>query len=187
MSKGKQISKRSVTLILIGVALVVIDQVSKYLVKSNMSLGECIPVLGNWFKLCFVENEGMAFGMAFGGKVGKFLLSFFRILLFAALVWWTSRLSKKDETPTGVLVGLTMIAAGAFGNLIDGLFYGIIWDYAPLMFGKVVDMLYFPLIDTYIGSWHFTFFDPVFNFADSCVCVGAFYLAIFQYKFFKNV
>lgn len=174
-------------LICLGVALVVIDQVVKVLIKTNMSLGESFPVLGDWFRICFVENEGMAFGMAFGGKVGKFILSFARIILFGAIVWWIASLLKKEETPKGVLVGLTLIAAGAFGNLIDGMFYGVIWDYAPLMFGKVVDMLYFPLIDTYIGSYHFTFFDPVFNIADSCVCVGAFYLVIFHYKYFKSL
>ena len=98
-----------------------------------------------------------------------------------------NKLVKKGDVPTGVLVGLTLITAGALGNIIDCLFYGLIWDYAPFMQGKVVDMLYFPLIDTYIGGRHITFFDPVFNVADSCVTVGAFYLILFKWKYFKNL
>lgn len=173
---------RGTRLIILGLILVVIDQVSKYLVKTNMSLGEQIPVIGQWFRLCFVENEGMAFGMKFGGAVGKFCLSLLRICLCAFLVWWIHRLTDDGKTPTGVLVGLTMITAGAFGNIVDCLFYGIIWDYAPFMFGKVVDMLYFPIIR---NGAKVIFFSPVFNFADSCVTCGAFYLAIFHWKYFS--
>ncbi len=175
LSRGK-------SLLLLGVILVVIDQVIKVLVKTNMSLGEQIFVIGEWFRLCFVENEGMAFGMSFGGKVGKFLLSLFRIILSGALIWWISSLIKKGA-PKGALVGLTMITAGAIGNIIDCLFYGIIWDYAPFMFGHVVDMFYFPIIRT---AEKVIFFSPVFNFADSCVTCGAFYLILFQWKFFMN-
>lgn len=165
----------------LGILLVVIDQIIKVLVKTNMGLGEVIPVFGNWFRLCYVENEGMAFGMAFGGIVGKAFLSIFRIALTAVLIVWISRLVKRDEVPAGVLVGLTLITAGAFGNIIDCLFYGMVWpdlviDGAPFpfMFGKVVDM------------FSATFFPPVFNFADSCVTVGAFYLIIFQWKYFSG-
>lgn len=181
-------------LIALGILLIVIDQVIKYLVKTNMQLGEQIYVIGQWFRLCFVENEGMAFGMKFGGQVGKFLLSLFRIVLCGVLVWWIRGLIRKNDaalasglekpTPTGVLVGLTLITAGAFGNIIDCLFYGIIWDYAPLMFGKVVDMFYFPIIRS---GERVIFFSPVFNFADSCVTVGAFYLILFQWKFFSSI
>jgi len=186
-------------LLILGVILVVIDQVIKVLVKTNMGLGEHFDVIGNWFKILFVENEGMAFGWAFGGKVGKLLLSIFRICLCGALVWWISSLCRKNGAaraegkaapiPTGVLVGLTLITAGAFGNIIDSLFYGVIWGYAPFLFGKVVDMFYFPL-----WTWPdwlpllggHLFFEPVFNFADSCVTVGAFYLILFQWKFFAK-
>ena len=186
--------KLALSLVIMGVILVIIDQVIKILVKTNMDLGESIRVIGNWFQLLYIENEGMAFGMAFGGKVGKFLLSFFRIILVGALIWWMRNLMRRDtKVPTGVFVGLTLITAGAIGNIVDCLFYGIIWDYAPLMFGRVVDMFYFPLIDTVLPSWlpiwggeRFTFFDPVFNFADSCVCVGAFYLILFQFRFFSK-
>ena len=183
-------------LVILGVILVVIDQVIKVLVKTNMGLGEHFDVIGNWFKILFVENEGMAFGWAFGGKVGKLLLSVFRICLFTALVLWIRSMCRKNASaraageaapiPAGVLVGLTLITAGAFGNIIDCLFYGIIWDYAPFLFGKVVDMFYFPLWTwpewmPLVGGN--IFFEPVFNFADSCVTVGAFYLILFQWKF----
>ena len=171
----------------------VIDQIIKIVVKTNMEIGQHIHVIGNWFQILFIENEGMAFGMKFGGSVGKFLLSFFRIGLFAALCWWISSLVRKGKAPTGVLVGLTLICAGAFGNIIDSLFYGMIFNYAPFMFGRVVDMLYFPLIDTvwpqwvpFVGGDRLLFFAPVFNIADSCVTVGAIYLIFFQYKFFTR-
>lgn len=180
-------------LIIIGVLLVAIDQIIKVLVKTNMSLGEQIPVIGQWFRLCFVENEGMAFGMAFGGKVGKFVLSLFRICLSGLLIWWISSMCRKNKQalsngnaapiPSGVLVGLTLITAGAIGNIVDCLFYGIVWDYAPMMFGKVVDMFYFPIIRS--GD-RVLFFNPVFNFADSCVTVGAFYLILFHWRFFAK-
>ena len=169
-------------LIALGILLVVIDQIIKYLVKTNMFLGEQIPVIGEWFRLCFIENEGMAFGMSFGGAVGKFLLSLFRIFLSVFLIWYIARLCRNPEVPNGVLVGLTLITAGAVGNIIDCLFYGIIWDYAPFMFGKVVDMFYFPIIR---DGERVIFFSPVFNFADSCVTCGAFYLVLFQWKFFS--
>ena len=182
-------------LFILGALLVVIDQVIKVLVKKNMSLGETIDVLGDWFKLHFVLNKGMAFGMAFGGVWGKVLLSVFRIVLFGGLFWWISKLAGRDDVPTGVLVGLTMITAGAMGNIIDCFFYGLIWPEtvmpgAPFafMFGQVVDMFYFPLFD-YKLPWMDhpqTFFGAVFNFADSCVTCGALYLLFFQYKFFSK-
>lgn len=170
-------------LLILGTLLVVIDQIIKVLVKTNMELGEQIPLIGEWCRLCFIENEGMAFGMAFGGDVGKLLLTIFRICLSGLLIWWISRLLKKPDTPTGAVVGLSVITAGAIGNVIDCMFYGIIWDYAPFMFGKVVDMFYFPIIRT---ADRVIFFSPVFNFADSCVTVGAFYLLLFQWRFFSH-
>ena len=158
--------KRGRLLLILGIVLVVIDQVIKILVKTNMSIGEHFNVLGEWFQILFIENKGMAFGMSFGGVVGKYALSAFRIVLFGVLTWWISRLLKRgtagdtrDRVPTGVLVGLTLITAGAFGNIIDCLFYGQLFSastpgsvasfggsYAPLLFGKVVDMFYFPLL-----------------------------------------
>ena len=201
VSEGKK-------LILLGMILVVFDQVVKILVKTNMEIGDHFNVIGNWFQIYFIENEGMAFGMKFGGTVGKFLLSLFRIGLFARLCWWIASLVKKrfdsegkvvlkedgrQKVPEGVLVGLTLITAGAFGNILDCLFYGIIFNYAPFMFGRVVDMLYFPLIDTFWPQWmpfvggeRLLFFAPVFNIADSCVTIGALYLIFFQYRFFLS-
>ncbi|MGM9734895.1 MAG: signal peptidase II [Candidatus Cryptobacteroides sp.] len=182
-------------LFILGFILVVLDQVIKVLVKTNMSLGETINVAGDWFKLHFVLNKGFAFGMAFGGLWGKIILSLFRIVLFGALWWWIAKLARRKDVPTGVLVGLTLITAGAFGNIIDCFFYGLIWPEtvtpgAPFafMFGQVVDMFYFPLFD-YTLPWSdqvHTFFGAVFNFADSCVTCGALYLIFFQYKFFAK-
>ena len=188
LSKGKW-------LVILGALLVVLDQVIKYLVKTNMDLGETIDVVGEWFKLHFVLNKGMAFGMAFGGLVGKVALSLFRIVLFGFLFWWIGKLARRNDVPTGVLVGLTMITAGAFGNIIDCFFYGLIWPEtitpgAPFafMFGQVVDMFYFPLFDYKLPWMEYprTFFGAVFNFADSCVTCGAIYLLLFQYKFFAK-
>lgn len=196
MNKGKK-------LLLLGIALVVIDQVIKILVKTNMSIGEQFNVIGDWFRILFIENKGMAFGMSFGGVIGKYILTAFRIGLFAFLVWWIRKLLRRENpVPTGVLVGLTLIAAGALGNIFDCLFYGLIFSesapgvvatfgghYAPFMQGKVVDMLYFPLWTwpdwvPFVGGD--VFFEPIFNFADSCVTVGALYLIIFQFKFFSK-
>lgn len=213
-------NNRGRLLLFLGVLLVVADQIIKVLVKTNMSIGEHFSVFGDWFQILFIENEGMAFGMKFGGMAGKFTLTFFRLVLFGFLCWWITTLNVKgrkisaknsaevryEHVPTGVLVGLTLITAGALGNIIDCLFYGQVFSastpydvaqfggsYAPVMFGKVVDMFYFPLIDTTWPSWMplvgghpFRFFEPVFNFADSCVTVGAFYLILFQYKFFTS-
>ena len=186
LSKGKK-------LIILGIAMIVIDQIIKVLVKTNMDLGESINVIGDWFKLNFVLNDGMAFGMAFGGVAGKLILSLFRIALSAGLIWWLSKLYKKQDTPTGVLVGLTLITAGAIGNIIDCFFYGLIWPETTMagapfafMFGQVVDMFYFPLFDYDFWGFKGTFFGAVFNFADACVTCGAAYLLLFQYKFFAK-
>ena len=189
-----KLSKAS-KLLLLGLVLVIIDQIIKVLAISNMQLGQTINVIGDWFKLHFVLNKGFAFGMAFGGIWGKLILSLFRVVLFGFLCWWINKLSKRDEVPTGVLVGLTLITAGALGNIVDCYFYGLIWPEtvtsgAPFafMFGQVVDMFYFPLFD-YKLPWSdqiHTFFGAVFNFADSCVTCGALYLIFFQYKFFTK-
>ena len=194
---------RGAKFLILGVLLVVIDQIIKILVKTNMTIGEHFNVIGNWFQIYFIENEGMAFGMKFGGQTGKLLLSLFRVVLAGALIYWIRGLLKKAKTPVGVIAGLTLITAGAVGNIIDCLFYGLLFDastytsvasflpegggYAPFFFGKVVDMFYFPIIDTTFPEWMpliggnpFRFFAPVFNFADSCVTCGAFYLIFFH-------
>lgn len=202
LSKGQWIS-------LLVVLLLVIDQVIKFVVKLNMSLGESIPVFGNWFQICFIENNGMAFGMQFGGVLGKLALTLFRVVLIGFIIYYLRKLIKRAWVPTGALVGLTLILVGAIGNVIDCIFYGVIFDastpfqvaqflpegggYAPLLFGKVVDMFYFPLIESTFPSWlpiwggeDFIFFAPVFNFADSCISIGVVYLLLFQYKFFSK-
>lgn len=202
LSKGKKIT-------IFVILLLVIDQVSKILVKTNMTLGQSINVLGDWFQIYFVENIGMAFGMSVGGTIGKLLLSIFRIGLATAIFIYIKKLLKKDDVPTGVLFGLAAIMCGAIGNIIDSLFYGLIFSesgftqvatlfpaeggYAGLFFGKVVDMLYFPIIDTTLPDWMpiwggkpFLFFSAIFNFADSCITVGAFYLVIFHWRFFAR-
>ena len=204
--------KKGRYLLLLGILLVVIDQAIKVLVKTHMTLGESIPVLGNWFQLLFVENKGMAFGMSFGGVIGKYALTLFRVVLFVVLVWWIAKLLKRNSAvtagpdrqspvPTGVFIGLTLITAGALGNIIDCLCYGLIFSestydavatlgsYAPIMQGKVVDMFYFPLWtwpDWVPGLGGHIFFEPVFNFADSCVTCGAIYLILFHWKFFAK-
>ena len=173
--------------------LLVIDQVSKILVKTNMQIGESIHVLGNWFQILFIENNGMAFGMQFGGSVGKLMLTLLRVVLVVIISIYIRKLLKKPETPTGVLFGLAAILCGALGNIIDCLFYGVIFDYAPLFYGRVVDMLYFPLIDTVLpagfpiwGGQHIIFFRPIFNIADSCITCGAIYLILFKWRFFSK-
>ena len=189
MGKGRI---KGLWLILLGMLLVVIDQIIKVAVKMEMIPGVPVPVLGRWFQLVFVENAGMAFGMGSNGGVWvKLALTLFRIGLFIFLVWWIRKLAGQGTAPAGVLIGLTLISAGAFGNLLDSMFYGIIWpelmvDGAPFgfLFGKVVDMFWFPLIRNAAGEC--IFFKPVFNFADSCVTVGAFYLLLFQYRFFAS-
>lgn len=173
--------------------LLVIDQVSKILVKTNMQIGESIHVIGNWFQILFIENNGMAFGMQFGGSIGKLMLTLFRVVLVAIIFIYIRKLLKKPDTPAGVLFGLAAILCGALGNIIDCLFYGVIFDYAPLFYGRVVDMLYFPLIDTVLpagfpiwGGEHIIFFRPIFNIADSCITCGAIYLILFKWKFFSK-
>jgi signal peptidase II len=186
VSKGTRIT-------ILVVLLLILDQAVKILVKTNMSLGQSIPVFGNWFQILFIENNGMAFGLQFGEGWGKLALSLCRLVLIVLIIIYMRRLLKKPETPTGVLVGLAAILCGAIGNMIDSMFYGIIFDYAPFLYGKVVDMLYFPLIDTTLpanfpiwGGRHVIFFRPIFNIADSCITCGAIYLLIFQWRFFAK-
>ncbi len=195
---------------LIIIALLVLDQVIKIYVKTHYFLQEEHNVLGNWFKLHFIENEGMAWGMKFGGDWGKMLLSLFRLV---AVIWgcfYIKRIVSEKKHP-GFLVCVALIFAGAAGNLIDSMFYGLIFNesdlylhnvatmfpkgggYASFLHGRVVDMFYFPVIDTILPSWvpfwggqRFTFFDPVFNLADACISCGVIILIIFQSKFFPT-
>lgn len=197
MNKGTKLT-------LLVIILLLVDQAVKFTVKLNMELYESIPVFGNWFYIHFIENPGAAFGMQLGGTWGKLLLSLIRLFVIGLLIWYMRKLIKRGTT-TGVLVGGALILAGAIGNMIDSAFYGIIFSestpmaaatlfpagggYAPFLHGKVVDMLYFPIIETTWPSWmpwvggeEFTFFSPVFNIADSYITVAVFYLLIFQSK-----
>ena len=186
VSKGTRIT-------ILVVLLLILDQVVKILVKTHMSIGQSIHVLGDWFQILFIENNGMAFGLQFGEGWGKLALSLCRIVLIVLIIIYLRKLLKRPETPNGVLVGLALILCGAIGNMIDSMFYGILFDYAPFLYGKVVDMLYFPIIDTTLpasfpvwGGRHIVFFRPIFNLADSCITCGAIYLLIFQWKFFAK-
>ena len=175
------------------VLLLALDQISKILVKTSMHIGQSIHVFGDWFQILFIENNGMAFGMQFGGAAGKLILSICRVVLVVFIFIYIRKLLRRSDTPTGVLFGLAAIMCGALGNIVDCLFYGVIFDYAPLFYGRVVDMLYFPLIDTDLPSWlpfwggeHLIFFRPIFNIADSCITCGAIYLVLFQWRFFSK-
>ena len=194
--------------------ILLFDQILKIWVKTHMTLNQEIPVIGHWFNLLFVENNGMAFGMLGGGGWLKLALSLFRIVAIVALFWILVRQSKKG-TSFGVLFGIALITAGAMGNIIDSVFYGRIFSqstfqqvatlfpdgggYAGWLHGRVVDMLYFPIIDvakenaTWLPDFffgpdgRFIFFRPIFNFADAAITVGVFYMLIFQWKWLKTL
>lgn len=192
---------------LIVFAILLIDQALKIWIKSTMMIGEEFPVFGHWFFIHFVENNGMAFGMELAGEFGKFFLSVFRIVAVCGIGYYLYKLTKKD-VPVGLVISISMVLAGALGNIIDSAVYGLIFDhshgqvasflpegggYASFLHGKVVDMFYFPILrGTYpdwlplVGGNDFLFFRPVFNFADSAISVGIFILLIFYRNYFKE-
>ena len=193
---------RSWIVLAIVLLALVIDQIIKIVVKTNMSLGESIPVFGDWFKIQFIENNGMAFGMEF---LGKTFLTLFRIVAISLLVWYLRVLLRDNKSPFGYIVCIAFILAGAAGNLVDCLFYGEIFTssygqvaefvsfgdgYSSFLHGKVVDMFYFPLFTwpdwvPLVGGD--IFFSPVFNFADACISCGVVALLIWYRKYiFKN-
>lgn len=193
--------------ILIVVVVLIADQCSKLWIKTHMMLGQEFRVLGNWFIIHFTENDGMAFGMDLPGSYGKILLSLFRIAAVIGIAFYIRHLIRKSS-PKGVIVGLALILAGALGNIIDSAFYGLIFNesyfqvasmfpaeggYAPFLYGRVVDMLYFPMINgiypdwfPFVGGNPFIFFRPVFNLADSAITCGVLYMLIFERKFFAD-
>lgn len=174
-----------------------------------MYLGEEFSVFGNWFLIHFVENNGMAFGIELGGKYGKIILSIFRIIAVTGIGWYMIKLIKRDDVPMGFVVCISLIFAGAIGNIIDSAFYGLIFDdsygkvaqffpedggYATFLHGKVVDMFYFPLFSgrypqwlPFIGGEQFLFFRPVFNVADSAITTGIFSIILFYWKLFSKL
>lgn len=188
----------------------ILDQVLKVYIKTNLEYGGSIDLLGlSWAKIHFVENEGMAFGFSFGGFYGKLFLSLFRIVMIGFLVYLLRGLIKAKES-MGLVLSFGLIIAGAIGNMIDSAFYGLIFSessfhhreiaqifppeggYAGFLHGRVVDMLYFPLFDTTLPEWlpfwggeRFQFFKPVFNIADASISVGVACILLFHRSFFK--
>ncbi len=191
---------------LVVLGIVTLDQFSKILVKTTMNLGQSIHVLGDWFILHFTENPGMAFGLELPFSNGKLILTTVRIIALIFIGWYIVKVLKKGA-PVGLLICLGMIFAGALGNIIDSAFYGVVFSeshfsqpavalpdgggYAPLFHGKVVDMLYFPIIQGTYPQWFpfwggepFIFFSPVFNLADASITTAIFAIVIFQKRFF---
>jgi signal peptidase II len=192
--------------LLVVFAVLILDQLLKIWIKTHMILGEEIKIT-DWFIIHFTENNGMAFGMELGGSIGKLLLSLFRLVAIGAIIWYLIKLVV-TKGHTGLIISVSFILAGAIGNLIDSAFYGLIFNesyykiaeflphgggYAGFLHGKVVDMLYFPLIQGHFPQWvpmwggdDFEFFRPVFNLADSSITVGVALILLFQKKFFKE-
>ena len=196
--------KRSVWIVL---TTLVRDQALKIWVKTHMYLGQEYQVF-DWFYIHFTENNGMAFGMEFGGDWGKLGLSLFRIVFVVFMASFLLKLIRKNADKV-LIVSLSLVLAGAVGNIIDGTLYGILFSesyrelatflpeaggYAPLFFGKVVDMFYFPIFKGYLPEWipfwggdYFVFFRPVFNIADSAISIGVAMMVIFQKKVMKEL
>lgn len=200
---NKRITKGQIALSIIS-GVLVIDQCIKILVKTHMFLHSHIRVT-DWFYIFFTENIGMAFGMEI---IGKLFLSLFRIVAVAAIGWMLYRLVER-KAKTGFIACASLVLAGALGNIIDSLFYGLLFSesthselaaflpasgtYAPLFYGKVVDMFYFPIIDSYWPSWmpfvggeHFIFFSPIFNFADASISCGMIAFVLFYSKYWNE-
>lgn len=203
--------------VLIVALILIFDQILKIFVKTNMSYGQSVHVLGDWFLIRFIENPGMAFGIDIPGRFGKIILTLFRIVAVIAIIWYMRKLLRENAR-TGLIVCLSLILAGAMGNIIDSAFYGFLFDkgtiyneqirqwitysgtakmdfsgYAGFLRGCVVDMLYFPIIETTIPDWfpfmkgeHFVFFRPIFNIADSSISVGVALILIFQKRLFRS-
>lgn len=200
---------RTLKCILIILGILIVDQTIKILVKTNMTIYEQHPVLGNWFILHFVENRGMAFGLNLPGNYGKVILSLFRLLAITAIGFYLAHLIKLKAHP-GLLITMSLIMGGAIGNMIDSAFYGLIFSqstsfepavlfpqgggYDTFMHGNVVDMFYFPILSGKYPEWiprlggqSFTFFRPVFNIADASISVAVILLLFRQKKYFAHM
>ncbi len=187
-------SKKNIAILTVILAIL-IDQISKIYVKTHFTLGEEVVVFSDWFKIHFTENNGMAWGFEFGGKSGKLFLTLFRLVAVTGIIYWLIQ-SIKSKTHNAVIIAIALILAGAVGNIIDSVFYGVIFDssmhkvatlfadkpYGELFYGKVVDMLYFPI---YEGE-SFTFFNAIFNGADSWITIGVILLFIFNKQAFPK-
>ncbi|CAM4171034.1 signal peptidase II [Pedobacter westerhofensis] len=172
--------------------VLLVDQAVKTWIKTNMYVGQEFKVIGNWFIIHFTENNGMAFGMEFGGEFGKLALSLFRIGAVAGIGYGLVYLIK-HKYHRGLILNVALIFSGALGNIIDSVSYGNIYGYAPLFHGKVVDMFYFPILEGIFPTWvpiwggqDYVFFRPVFNVADAAISVGVIAILIFQKSYFKE-
>jgi signal peptidase II len=196
---------------ILTIALILIaDQIIKIWIKTSLPLGGEISVFGNWFTLHFVENNGMAFGLELEGSTGKLLLTTFRLIAVIGIGYYLYKQIKNDA-PIGLVISLAFVVAGAFGNIIDSAFYGMMFSesvygqvapavmfpdgggYSPFLFGKVVDMFHFRFLQGIYPDWiplvggeEFMFFRPVFNIADSAITCGVISLILFQKKFFYS-
>ena len=189
--------------------ILIVEKVLKFIIKTNMYLYQDIPVFGNWFIIKFIENNGMAFGIDIPGNYGKMILSLFRMVAVIGIGFYLYHLIK-IKVHTGLIITVSMVMAGAIGNIVDSLFYGMIFSestpfslavlfpedggYSSFLHGKVVDMFYFPVIRGNYPSWlpflggqSFEFFRPVFNIADSSITCGVTAILIFQKKFFQHM
>ena len=190
---------------LIILLVLIIDQWSKIYIKTHFILNEAVTVF-SWFRIYFVENEGAAWGTKIPGEYGKLILTLFRIIAVIGIGYWLVSAVRKQQ-PKILIICISLILAGALGNIIDSVFYGIIFDhsygniatlfaenpYGTLLHGKVVDMFYFPIIDTTLPSWvpfwggeRFRFFEPVFNVADSAICIAVGLMILYHKKIFPK-
>lgn len=190
--------KASLKYFIITLVVIIIDQASKLLVHQNMYLHQEINVIGEWFRLHYLLNPGMAFGIRWESEFGKLALTVFRIGAMIGITWYLIDMVKKKSHP-GFLICLALILGGAIGNVIDSAFYGVLLDNAPLdapskwFHGQVIDMLFFPVFDftwpewvPWLGGEYFLFFSPVFNIADSSIFIGVASILIFQKRFFNE-